>query len=580
MGQFAETTPVSANFQGASALRRSHQAKLNWPGSWFILQTLSTRVIARNMATSMTAGKKRPAASSSSSKDKNPSGFSATNFRVPLVLSLALFALSFVPRVQSNETLLQSFWGAVALLLAWQAFQFLQMQRGQQSYGFFVLLRPQHYIQAMVQSSVYLYWGYYWQPVYEHFWLIIAQILFAYTFDMLLSWSRQRDYTLGFGPIPIILSVNLFLWFRDDWFYLQFLMIAIGFMGKEYVRWQREGKNSHIFNPSAFALGIFSVILIATNTTSLTWGQEIASTLTLAPNIYTFLFLVGLVVMYFFSITLVAGMAAITLFLFSAIYSGTTGIPYFIDSEIPAAVFLGLHLLITDPSTSPRTPLGKLMFGLLYGIGVFALYSLLGALGVPTFYDKLLCVPLLNLSVIAIDRLVRSVRSDSLINVWNQSWFSGRGNLAHMGAWVLLFGVMSVLGKTDGKHTGDSLPFWQQACEQGLTNGCERLVQLQTTYCGDNAAWACNELGAHFRQGRIVENNNELALAYFSRSCELKYKAGCVNLLDSSSVTRGDPKELDLRLLLREGGQNLMALPVDQLYQKACEHDWSFACES
>lgn len=531
------------------------------------------------MATSTTAGKNRSRARGKSSNEKTPPGISAAHYRVPLFLTLVLFALSFVPRIQGNQTLQLSFWGAVGVLITWQIWQILQTKRQQSANGFFVLLRPQHYLQAMVQTSVYLYWGYYWQPVYDHFWLIIAQILFAYTFDMLLSWSRQRDYTLGFGPVPIILSVNLFLWFRDDWFYLQFLMIAIGFMGKEYVRWQREGRNVHIFNPSAFALGIFSIILIATNTTSLTWGQEIASTLTLAPNIYTFLFLAGLVVMYFFSITLVAGMAAITLFLFSAIYSGVTGVPYFIDSEIPAAVFLGLHLLITDPSTSPRTPLGKLMFGILYGIGVFGLYSLLSVFGTPTFYDKLLCVPLLNLSVIAIDRLVRSVNSDTLINVWNKSWFSGRGNLAHMFAWVLLFGFMSVLGKTDSKHTGDSLPFWQQACEQGLSNSCARLVQLETTYCGDNAAWACNELGAHFREGRIVERSDELAMAYFSRSCELKFKAGCVNLLDTNSIAREAPLELDLRLLLREGGQNLMALPIDQLYQRACDHDWSFACD-
>ena len=109
------------------------------------------------------------------------------------------------------------------------------------------------------------------------------------------------------------------------------------------------------------------------------------------------LFLVGLVVMYFFSITPVTAMAAATLFGLSALYSTVTGVPYFVDSEIPPAVFLGLHLLVTDPSTSPRTPLGRAIFGVLYGLGVFALYALLGALGAPTFYDKLLCVPLLNL---------------------------------------------------------------------------------------------------------------------------------------------------------------------------------------
>ena len=118
-------------------------------------------------------------------------------------------------------------------------------------------LRPQHYVQALVQLSVLAYWGWYWRPVYETAVLIGAQLLFAYVFDMLLAWTRGRSYRLGFGPFPIIFSINLFLWFRDDWFYLQFLMIAVGFLGKEFVRWDREGRSTHVFNPSAFALGSF-----------------------------------------------------------------------------------------------------------------------------------------------------------------------------------------------------------------------------------------------------------------------------------------------------------------------------------
>ncbi len=505
---------------------------------------------------------------------------STAAFRVPFALAIALALMSLAPRVQSSAALVWSFSGAAASLLIWLAYLLFNSRSSKQERVFSVLLRPQHYIQATVQLAVYAYWGYYWRPVYDHAWLILAQLLFAYAFDMLLAWSRRREYSLGFGPFPIILSINLFLWFRDDWFYMQFLMIAVGFMGKEYVRWQRDGRSSHIFNPSAFALGLFSVVLIATNTSSLTWGQEIASTLTLAPNVYSFLFLIGLIVMYFFSITLVAGMAAITLFGFSALYSASTGTPYFLDSEIPAAVFLGLHLLITDPSTSPRTPLGKTLFGVFYGLGVFGLYSLLGALGAPTFYDKLLCVPLLNLSVIAIDRAVRSIRSESVLNVWRLDWFGGRANLAHMSIWIAFFASMSLLGKTDSKHQGDSLPFWQQACISGLPNACDRLLQLEATYCGDNAAWACNELGVHYREGKVTEVNAELSLGYFSRGCELKFRAACLNLLDTNLVARDVPHELDLRLLLREGGQNLMTQSVEELYDRACIHEWKFACES
>src|SRR5687767_15563588 len=113
--------------------------------------------------------------------------------------------------------------------------------------------------------------------------------------------------------------------------------------------------------------------------------------------------------MYYFEITTVTAATTVTLVGLSTLYISITGVPYFLDSEIPSAVFLGLHLLVTDPSTSPRTPLGRLVFGMLYGCGVFALYSLLGSLGQPTFYDKLMCVPLLNLSVPWIDRAVQSL---------------------------------------------------------------------------------------------------------------------------------------------------------------------------
>jgi hypothetical protein len=431
----------------------------------------------------------------------------------------------------------------------------------------------------MCQLSVYAYWGWYWRPVYDYGWLLVAQLVFAYTFDMLLSWSRRGSYALGFGPFPIIFSTNLFLWFRDDWFYLQFLLVAAGFLGKEFVRWERDGKRVHIFNPSAFSLGLFSLVLIATNTSHLTWGQEIATTLSLAPYIYTILFLIGLVVMYFFWITPVAFSAAATLFGLSAIYWSFTGVPYFLDSESPTAVFLGLHLLVTDPSTSPRTPLGRAIFGVLYGLGVFGLYALLTAIGAPTFYDKLLCVPLLNLSVQRIDRLVHAIRGNAILNGLGLDGPLGRSNLAHMAAWILFFGAMTAVGATDGMHRGDALPFWEQACQENRRNACRRLVQLQANYCGDNAGWACNELGKHYKDGAIVGSDPELALTYFSKACELRFQPGCINLLDPESIVEARPRALDLRLLLREAGRNLVEMPEPELYARACDHGWTFACE-
>ncbi len=505
-----------------------------------------------------------------------PSASPRRGFRAPLALTLVLLLVSFVPRVQVNVVLMWSCWAAVAALLLWQIVLFVRLQGEARSCQ--VVLRPQHYLQATVQAAVFVYWGYFWRPVYDHAWLLVAQLLFAYAFDMLLSWSRRDRYVLGFGPFPIVFSTNLFLWFHDDWFYLQFLMLAAGFMGKEFVRWQRDGRNTHIFNPSAFSLGLFSVVLIATGATDLTWGQDVATTLTLAPHIYLFLFLTGLVVMYCFSITLVTGSAAIVLFGMSALYATATGVPYFIDAEVPTAVFLGLHLLVTDPSTSPRTQLGKIVFGALYGLGVFGLYALLGAVGAPTFYDKLLCVPLLNLSVQRIDRLVHTVQASAVVTRWRPDWTPARANLIQMAVWILFFGTMTAVGATDGRHRGDAVPFWKQACAERRPQACERLLQIESSYCGDNAGWACNELGRHHTEGTIAAADPELALGYFSKACELRFQAGCVNLLNQDPPSQAEPRAVDLRLLLREGGRNLLEMPESELLARACDHGWSFTC--
>jgi ankyrin repeat protein len=67
-----------------------------------------------------------------------------------------------------------------------------------------------------------------------------------------------------------------------------------------------------------------------------------------------------------------------------------------------------MHLLFTDPSTSPRTDFGRVAFGVLYSVSVIVLFVVLERAGMPSFYDKLLAVPILNLLVQAIDRAAQS----------------------------------------------------------------------------------------------------------------------------------------------------------------------------
>ena len=104
--------------------------------------------------------------------------------------------------------------------------------------------------------------------------------------------------------------------------------------------------------------------------------------------------------------------------------------------------------------------MGKAMFGGLYGVGVFVLYWGLGLIGAPTFYDKLLAVPLLNLSVQWIDGLAKRIREAPTLS---RISFDSVPNVVHMSVWIGLFAIMTLTGRTDGRHVGDSLPFWQES---------------------------------------------------------------------------------------------------------------------
>src|SRR5262245_31634273 len=329
-------------------------------------------------------------------------------FRIVLVFILGLALFGLAGPVRANPRLLWSFIGAAAVLLAWNAVLFFSARRHYRIFSLQFVPRPQHYIQPCLQMAIFAYWGWYWPKVYESFYLIIAQLFFAYAFDLLLTWSRQDCYKLGFLPFPIVFSTNLFLWFKPDWFYFQFMMLAVGFAAKHLIRWKKDGRDTHVFNPSSFGLMVFSIALLLTGTTDLTWGKEIAITQFYPPHMYLFIFLIGLPAKYLFGVTMMTMSAVLITYLFGVAYYSATGVYFFFDSYIPISVFFGMHLLFTDPSTAPRTELGRMIFGVLYGLGNVLMYQLLQSAGVPEFYDKLLPVPILNVSIQLIDRIARS----------------------------------------------------------------------------------------------------------------------------------------------------------------------------
>ena len=505
------------------------------------------------------------------------------------IAALALF--SALPWVRANPRLSGSIWTAVAALLIF----FFLLARGVARRGrvltYEVLPRPVHYVQMAMHSSIYIYWGWYWREVYHYAPLIVAQIAYVYALDMLVCWSRRDKWILGFGPFPIVLSTNLFLWFKDDWFFLQFLLISTGVLCKEFITWNRDGRRVHIFNPSAIALAVFSFVLIATHSTHISWAEEVAVTLNRPPNIYIEIFLLGLVVQALFSVTLVTLSAAAVLYLLNVAYTRFTGVYYFVDTNIPAAVFLGLHLLVTDPATSPRKAPGKIVFGALYGACVFGLYSVLTWIGAPTFYDKLLCVPPLNLTVRMLDRFSLAVMEWFRAHKFAvPQWSPRRANFAHMSVWIALFLLMAGTGFVGSRHPGGDSEFWRRACTEGRRNACKTWVHTLGISCAHGSGLACLTLGNLRDEGRIAPRDLAEAGKDFARACDLSIPSSCATLVAlvrregpqvfQPSCDRGDGEScFVLASLYHAGG----GVPRDyaravSLFRKSCGDGWPRGC--
>jgi hypothetical protein len=490
-------------------------------------------------------------------------------------LGAVLIALSPVSRAHAAVfwTFLLSGLG----ILAWAAVLLASAKSSGRALVLDVDVRKQHWIQACAQGSVLLYWGWHTRVVYPFLPFVVAQLVFAYAFDSLLTLSRRDRYALGFGPFPVIFSINLFLWFKLDWFYWQFAMVAVGFLAKELIRWTRDGKRVHIFNPSSFPLGVFSLALIATRSWDISFATLIANTQADVPYLYAWIFFISLPGQLLFGVARTTLSAVLTTYLFSIIYFKITGTYFFYDSHIPVQVFLGMHLLFTDPSTSPRSELGRWIFGILYGLGVVGLYVVLGWMGVPTLFDKLLPVPILNLLVRRIDAIATSpslARLDPARIA--RSLSPKQRNVAYTLVWAAVFAALSATQGVGDRHPGQYLPFWTNACSTGSERACVYTTVLERIYCNDGSGWACNEMGISESLRGQPDGGS------FKRACDLGSQAGCANAAragtPNASFAREDPPVTELPILLRGTKPRLTERDPARLYALGCAQGWPKMC--
>jgi NQR2, RnfD, RnfE family len=402
----------------------------------------------------------------------------------PLLLSfdvaLAATALWLLDQGRSGPA--WSIFGALAALGVWQLALFSLIPWAARTLKVESFFRKTHTMQGCLQLTMYSYLGLYWPDVPQQAPLIFAQILFAYLCDMLLSWSLRRTWRAGFGTVPIVLSINLFLWFQDDYFYLQLVLIALTYFGKEFITWNYEGRRRHIFNPSGLSLSLVSVALLTTGALQITRGADIVGAFELPPNFYEVIFLLGLVVQILFGtapITLGAAAAMYGVFLLTKLVYGEA----FSSSPIETSVFLGLTFLVTDPATSPRSNFGKFLFGAAYGLSVLGAYILLRRLQLPAYFDKILVVPLVNLFVPFFES----------VGAWRPKALAASSGIAPQpeplsrlliarGTWVAAHVALFLAMISDLKAPKTRRPTLLPAPVTQLSPGVQRLV-LHQAYC-------------------------------------------------------------------------------------------------
>ena len=501
---------------------------------------------------------------------------------LPCASAVGLAAFLLHPGVRGEPVAFWTVAAAVAGILVWTGWLFASRRERGEDLTLELVLRTPHWMQTLAQGALLVWWGTHvdmvrlWAP------MILAQLLLAVAVEGLFALTRRGRYAAGLGVVPVIFSVNLFLWFTGPWFFFQFAMVVLVYAGKEFIRWQLDGRSRHIFNPSALALSVAAVLLIATGSTEITLGIEIAQSQFIPPQMFLVIFLAAVPAQLLFGVAMMTMPAVLTILGFGLLYQSLTGIYFFYDAYIPVSVFLGLHLLFTDPATSPRTDVGRILFGLIYGTGVVTSAALLDAIGAPNFYDKLLPVPILNLLAPRLDSAANALGEKLWVTGRLQTPGGARRRVATVAVWGTTFLTMSAVGGVGDNHPGQYYPFWRDACEAGNDRACNYSGVMLQNFCDRGSGWGCNEFGVLL----VTLDRDFLGAAReFEQSCRLEYGPGCGNLQmlasgderlaqGAGAFARGDPPLEELPIILRGSKGPVTERDPEALRALGCERGW------
>jgi len=306
--------------------------------------------------------------------------------------------------------------------------------------------------------------------------------------------------------------------------------------------------------------------------------------------------------------------AVLTTLVLGALYFEQTGAYRYIDTAIPAAVFLGMNLLVTDPASSPKGSVGRVLYGALYGLSVFVLYGVLRSFERPpvegdpgltiAFCDKLLAVPFLNLLTPSIERVTCGL-SERLERHSGRLMSDPVARLTLASLWALTF--LGWVRPQLRAHPGKRLAVWLKACDetpapQRARFACANRDRIYRQRCDQGDLQACHQLAFSWETGEGGAVNTSLAATLYQRACEGGHLLSCHHLgglfVLEAEQTQDRAWVMKASLLLQRACEGevwgacarLAAIKNSpwaegderheawSLWERACEHGEPFSC--
>lgn len=247
-----------------------------------------------------------------------------------------------------------------------------------------------HLLPAMLQVVIFAYWFAHWPTGRQFIPTVTILLVLSFPADMALSVLARGTWRAGAGPLPVVLSTYLLAQYSGSDWWMGSVGVFLGLATKHFV--QRDGRP--VFNPSAVGLMAMAILDLGFVHSTPDFAHEFAS----PPNIVELVLVLALIVQLRVPIVLVTLAASLTLVVVPWVFSLTESI-----GPVFAPVTVVLCLLITDPSTMPKTQPGRVLFGVAVALGMVALQAALFATGHSDFWSKVAFLPVVNLLALRFD---------------------------------------------------------------------------------------------------------------------------------------------------------------------------------